>query len=268
LFKNKKLYRLFIVLFILLVFFIPYIVNWLMSFHVTKVYGNTDSWISFLGSYIGSVISGFITLWGVKLSLEFTKLESIKNKLPEKIDNLEECLDLIEENIAALNKFNRLDTPENLSKPARFREKIMYAVDAQYNLVEKTIPNIHDYTTEIEKQLRSLLLKVDAKTYILYRDFSNGLRYEFAKHIQPIKDRLGSFQQELMEAYKESDGDIITTGYLSNIKLRSEHQDEINKILSDLYFAEREYLMAIEDRFFQLREDLLDILQKLRDELD
>jgi hypothetical protein len=179
---KKRNYKTIIILFAFILMIIPITVNNLMSFSITKVYGDTNAWIGFLGGYIGAIISGFITFLGVLLTLEFTKSEASKDKLPAKIDNLEECLDLIEDNIASLDHFNRIDVLDTLQQPAHFRRTVFYQVSSRYTL-SKTRTNVDDYTQGIEKQLRKYLIKVDSSAYIKYRSFSEQLEKNYKQNI-------------------------------------------------------------------------------------
>jgi hypothetical protein len=267
-FLRRKSYVLIIILFVFCLLSVPIVVNSLMSFNFTKVYGDTNAWIGFLGGYIGAVISGLITFLGVLLTLEFTKSETRKDKLPLQIDNLEECLDIIEGNLTTLNQLNQIDVQETINKQAHFRKTIFYTVGSEYNLLKKNDINIDDYTLLIEKQLRKHLIKVNAEAYISYRRFARNLEQNYLLHIEPITERLSTFQALVMEEYLAlNPGTIINTS-LANLKLSPNLLANRNKIIGDLYYKEYNYIASLIDAFSLIQIDLLDILESLRLKLD
>jgi len=125
---NKKIYYFCIIL----LFLIPIVVNQLMSFNIAKVYGDTNSWIGFFGSYIGSIVSGLITFVGVLLTIKFTREESRREKLPEKINNIEECLDYIEDKLNEIEILTRVDMEEALCKRSFERTTKLFTIDDNY----------------------------------------------------------------------------------------------------------------------------------------
>lgn len=265
---KKRPYLIIAILFIILLLFVPYVVNKLMGISITHIHGDSNTWITFLGSYIGSIVSGIITFLGVLLSLEFTKSQSKKDKLPEKIDNLEEALEIIEKNITALESFINVTSPEQLLMPAHFRQTVFYQIDARYKLSKKPFPNIDEYTVIVERKIRKHLIKVNSKAYQIYRRFSFNLKEKYINCISPINDKLIDFEKLLVQEYQATQGDIIMTSFLSNLKLSDEHNKLIHEIIGELYFKEKDYLYELFDTFIQFQEELLNILHQLRNELD
>lgn len=117
----------------IIVLLIPAGVNFLMSFKVVKVYGDTNAWIGFLGSYIGSVV----TLLGVLLTIRFTKNQARQEKLPEKITNVEECLDFVESILAEIDVLTRRDVQETLNKAPYERKYYLFNINDNYQLEKK-----------------------------------------------------------------------------------------------------------------------------------
>jgi hypothetical protein len=264
--SKRYLYLCIIVLFIILIFIIPFIVNWLMSFSVVKVYGDTNSWIGFLGTYIGSIISGLITFLGVLLTLEFTKKESRRDKLPEKIHNIEECLDFIEDVLGELEVLSRGDFEEILSKFSWERKYKLFEIDENYILRKKDIMNRLD--TEYVKKIRNYLVKVNSKSYASFKQFSNRLEGEYITHIKPIDDKLDAFQMEIIDVYQETDTATIISGNLNEIDLLEDHKQMIKEISSNLYYKEQEYIFALANTYRELKNELLEILFELTKEMD
>ncbi|MDR4928916.1 hypothetical protein [Peribacillus simplex] len=251
---------------------IPYLVNKLMGFNVTKVYGKTDTWIGFLGSYIGSVISGFVTLFGVMLSLKFTKYEAMKDKLPEKIEHLEECIDFIDESIDRLSVLERVDVLSEIAKPIHLRPTKLYHLDPNYNLTPKKNPNIDttidEYLKSSKKTIRKHLIKVNAEAHVRQNQFSHRLKKHYDVIMNPIEQRVENFQSIIIDAYKETHADEITTGYLVRIDLNDEHSTMLNTIIRDIHLAELKYLGSIIEIHDGLKDDLLVIFRQLTRKLD
>ncbi|MBB6218159.1 hypothetical protein HNQ80_004299 [Anaerosolibacter carboniphilus] len=67
-------------LMILLILIMPLIVNILMLFSTPLAKGNIDAWISFYGSYLGGVIGGIATIFGIYLTLKYSKEKDIDDK--------------------------------------------------------------------------------------------------------------------------------------------------------------------------------------------
>lgn len=264
---KRNYYWIIIILLLVLVLIIPIGVNWLMSFKVTNVYGGTSSWVSFFGSYIGSIISGFITFLGVLLTLEFTKAQSKKEKLPKIIYNLEECIDLLTNNISALSDFVRIESPENIIKPLHLRQNIFYVINSKYELDKSLVIDIDNFTINIERQIRQLLINVDSKSYKEFNEFVLSVREEYNNHIQPVKSRLIDFQFTLYENYND---DVIynTSGHLSNLELKPEHESIFKEIKVDLYKSEKKYLHSLINAYEMFYEKQLFSLKNFTSKLD
>lgn len=242
-----------------------------MGFNVTKVYGKTDTWIGFLGSYIGSIISGFVTLFGVMLSLKFTKYEAMKDKLPEKIEHLEECIDFIDENIDRLSVLERVDVSE-MARPLHWRTTKLYHLDHNYNFTPKKNQNIDttigEYLKSSEKTIRKHLIKVNAEAHVRHKQFSRRLKRHYDISINPIEQRVENFQSTIMDEYMKTHADVITNGYLVRIDLTDEHRTMLDIIIRDLHLAELKYLDSVIDTYDDFKDDLLDILGRLTKKLD
>ena len=62
-----------IILSILLVFGIPLAVDWLIIANDVPSNISNSDWVGFLGSYIGAIIGGVVSLIGIGVTIRFTK---------------------------------------------------------------------------------------------------------------------------------------------------------------------------------------------------
>lgn len=73
-----------LIILILILIFGPVIVNFLMSFRIWEVYGDENIWIPSLSTYygaiLGGVISGLLTLFGVRLTIN-TSTEEVNRTI-------------------------------------------------------------------------------------------------------------------------------------------------------------------------------------------
>ena len=264
--KSSRLYIIITILFITLLIVIPTVVNHLMSFKVIKVYGDTNTWIAFLGSYIGSIISGLITFLGVLLTLEFTKKESRRDKLPEKINNIEECLDYIEERLAELEMLTRIDMEEILSISTHERNLKLFDIDGNFILKNKTVTN--NLTKEHVKIIRNYTVQIDTKAYEYFLNFNKTLAKAYLKFIIPIDDKLSSFQTNVIDTYKDTDIMIIigNENTLDEIELNADDKTALNEIKSELYRTEPDYINDMQNAYMYLRRKLRFLLLDLTKE--
>lgn len=262
---SKKTYY---ILIIILLFTIPILVNHLMSFKVTKVYGDTNTWIGFLGSYIGAIISGIVTVFGVLLTIKFTREESKKDKLPEKINNLEECLDYLEDVLEDLDKLRMNDLSDVLYRKPSDRAKLLFDVDANYLLVKRE--NFNDFIKTHVKKIRGYTVKVDTQAYQAFRKFTDKLDTDYKNSIGLIESSLRGFQMHVIDNYMETHDMIITSNNhkLDEIDLDEEDAQRIEKLKSDLYYKESDYIYELDEAYYQLKNALEDILVKLTDDFD
>jgi hypothetical protein len=72
----------------------------------------------------------------------------------------------------------------------------------------------------------------------------------------------------IIEEYMDTHPEYIVSGHLANIPKSEEHSHILNKIIGDLYYAEKIYISSLIETFSNLEEDLLFILETLRKQLD
>ena len=75
-----------------LVFSLPLLVDWLIIGNSIPSNISNSGWVSFLGSYIGALISGFISLAGIILTIRFTREQ---NKIDRELQ-IRPCFDIVQ----------------------------------------------------------------------------------------------------------------------------------------------------------------------------
>lgn len=238
-----------------------------MGFHINKIYGDTNTWISFLGTYIGSIISGVITFIGVMLTIQFTRNENRRDKLPEKITNLEVCIDFVEECLDEIGVLKNVDIEELFYKGSHDRKLLLFDIDDNYILIRKE--NHKNLTRDYLKKIRNLTVLADTEAYWFYTNCKNEIHEAFINHIDSIESRLQAFQVSLIDNYLEDYDEIIISnnGRLTEIPLSSEDMILLNSIKSQLYRGEQKYIFELELAYGELLTGLNGVLYELTYEL-
>ncbi|MFU2014795.1 hypothetical protein ACM6Q7_06915 [Peribacillus butanolivorans] len=199
--ENKQSILIITILTIIAIFAIPIGVNALMGRHFEgkTVYGNASTWIAFFGSYLGSILSGVITLVGVLLTIRYTQKQSLlslsreeeqhkenmrfvqeenrREKLPEIINNIEECIDFVEEALEELEFLSRGDFEEILNVTrAEKKLKVFYINDA-YHLAKTD--KLVDLTKNYLKTIRNYTVKAATPAYEVFLRFSSYLKISY-----------------------------------------------------------------------------------------
>jgi len=261
---SKKNKNTILIISCIIVLLIPAGVNFLMSFKVVKVYGDTSAWIGFLGSYIGSVV----TLLGVLLTIRFTKNQARKDMLPEKIANVEECLDFIENILDKIEGLEGRDIEETLYKNSDERRYFLFDINYNYQLEKKEV--LDNIIKNHPKKIRNYAVKSDTEAYRSYNKFVDNLETIYMHHIGEIDDRLRGFEGLVIDRYSDTHDMIIYSndGRLNDIELDEEDLEKIRDIRSSLYYKEIDYTYDLKETYESLREDFQRILEKLAKEFN
>lgn len=242
-----------------------------MSFNIIKVYGDNNTWIGFLGTYLGSIISGLVTFFGVLLTIKFTEEEGRKDKLPEKINNVEECLDYIEDIIEELRGIKRKDTTymdfqKNSRPPKRY---YLFRINYNYELVETEDFN-KLLSKEHRKKIRNYTVNINTEAYCLSKKFNISLDENFKKYILPLKQKLQDFQWHIISNYDEAAEMVFNTNVhkLQKIKLSEEDTELLQDNYLLLHHREIDYAYALTYTYEELKMGLEDILDKLMKEFN
>ncbi|MDW4528099.1 hypothetical protein R3398_17165 [Rossellomorea marisflavi] len=112
----------------LIIFLLPLGVNALMFIPLGALVSENIIWIGFFGSYLGGIVSGLLTLRGVRLTIEENQKKSLMESLPEKLMYLEEIIFILERQKKLLIKnFKEEDAPSKLNP--RYRDRIKYTLE-------------------------------------------------------------------------------------------------------------------------------------------
>lgn len=95
-YKKRKIY--YIVIGFLIFLWLPYIIDFLIIGRIKTNITNVDTWLGFMGSYLGSGLGAGITLIGVFYQLDFSKKLEEKNRLSGFISYLNYSLKNISSN--------------------------------------------------------------------------------------------------------------------------------------------------------------------------
>ncbi|MGF9738581.1 hypothetical protein ABEX38_14275 [Priestia megaterium] len=258
---------------------VPAFVNYLMGVHTVKVYGDAPAWIGFLGTYIGSILSGAITLIGVLLTLKHSEKESKKAvvlakaetrraKLPTMIAHTEECIDIVYEFVEKIQEFEKVDISDLVKKPSERRNKF-FTVDGDFLLTttEKFVSLENEFHKN-KKLIRNHMVQIDEYAYQCYRRFEEEFRELYEYRIEPIENELIEFQGHIVSKYMNEYGDIITNMEvrLNSIVLEREDLLRFESILRKLKTAENKYITDLNDIHFELDNRLNQILLRFSDE--
>ncbi|PID23395.1 hypothetical protein [Sporosarcina sp. P7] len=110
--RIRPIYWFLLVGFTLLAIFLPIGINNLMSIESPKILApngvvTSNDWIGFMGSFIGSLIAGVLTLGGVYLTIKEQRVESMIEKFPKKLQQLDNIYEFFNsEEIGNIKKHN------------------------------------------------------------------------------------------------------------------------------------------------------------------
>lgn len=251
--QRKVMITSWLILFLIVMVLIPIGVNYLMSFKVVKVYGDNNAWIGFLGTYIGSLLSGVFTFGGVLLTIkftrEFTREESRRDKLPEKIDNMEQCLDYIEDVIM-------IEIQMLKGRSFEGRTFNAFEIDDNYGLYF-TEP-VKDLLKKHLRATRNYIVKADTDAYEYHVSFVKNLDNLARSYVEPLHEKLEAFQREIIRKYEESHDMIIYSdnGKLTEIDLSEEDEEIIDDIRLEVYETDVAFVDMIEGMFNEYHEGL------------
>lgn len=237
---------------------LPLIVNTLMYFRVERfpARGNLSTWITFFGSYLGSVVAGLATIVGVYLTirftqsqnkelLEFTRKESQRERLPDMIHNLQECLDILECVKGKMEKTKNQGMKRNPSNDATNENLLLYYLDSELRLSKKESYN--DLNKTYPQQVRNYTVKVDAFAYEVFLQLSKNLDTAYEKHMPTFEAEYKDFLERIIKSHKIFDihGNKLRNMYLFEGRLISEERNSLKILRKELYSKDNEYFNEI-----------------------
>ncbi|MEY9979703.1 hypothetical protein [Lysinibacillus sp. RC79] len=154
---------------------IPFFIEWISdSIIFNDKKGSFDSWLSFLGSYIGGIASGITTLLGIYIGIQYEKSNQKKHAAIANREDVKALYDwcfsvkIISENIES--DFSKVDNEQNnnINKKARELEVKISKVDYEwYQKLSALRKKYSDATWNIkcqkgdEKEFRDIIKNLD-----------------------------------------------------------------------------------------------------------
>lgn len=176
---DKKTSWLFVggVIIILIIF--PIITNALMFIKTYEVAGDSNTWIGFLGSFggaiIGGVISGAITLVGVRLTIEHAEKNRMLEEYPKKINSIEKLIQSLEDILEEIEGIMVVEE-EQYKEKNKARELQLFVIDD--NLDIYPTERYKELTTKFLFKIKEMILDINTQWY---KDFFN-LREKLEQH--------------------------------------------------------------------------------------
>ena len=152
--KSKKIIWL-VIIAILLVIIFPFIMDYFIIGNEVPSNISNSEWVSFLGSYVGAIISAMIGIVGVFLTIQYYKEQDEKSK--EEKNEL--ILSEIKKQYEIKYKFEFLEELElanrNISKAYESFNtiKILIEHDNKENCLNKISKGVWDYNLELSKSI-------------------------------------------------------------------------------------------------------------------
>jgi hypothetical protein len=137
----------------------PVLVNCLM-FIPFGLASDNITWVNFFGSYLGGVVSGLLTLQGVRLTIQGNRDKDYYDSLPKKIMFIEDIIFILERQNELLHKNNE-DTSPSVKNP-RYRERIKFILQylEEDGLLDKS-SKVNLETYRITRNLYDYLKKLN-----------------------------------------------------------------------------------------------------------
>jgi hypothetical protein len=235
------------------------VVDLLIILGVIKIlFGMNDSiigaLIGFIGAIIGGVISGAITLMGVRLTIDHAEKIRKQDAYPKKINNLEKLINKLESNLKEIETFLRLRPPFELNNNEDLR---LFFIDGNLNI--QPTEKYHDIVDKFLYELKEIILEIDSKwykDYFVLREKINQARREFQyneqlinlweyaqdyfmEHFEPLTDWKDLIEKHKLEEYNQVYKQIVSNEFqlinkiydiFSDFKLKAEiYQIELVK---------------------------------------
>lgn len=274
---------------------IPFGVNLLMKPQVGAA-GQTDTWISFFGSYIGSILSGLLTLIGVLLTINYTdrqnkikqertdesnirqlnftreenekmlreaRKETRRNKLPEMIYHLEEAIDLVKEQMNILDTWHKQDI--KILKKEYGRETSFIFIDKTYDL--GLSGRYLEMTSLKPKKIRNLAVKADTPAYEAFIQFSHEIEKGYPSNVKKIASELAEFRRSFVRSrYNKLHEHLQPDRDWTVFSLEGEEKRRLEELNREIFMKDQEYSLHLIVLYTTLHESLIKQLSNLAKE--
>lgn len=244
---DKKTRWLFVGGAIVILIIFPIITNALMFINTIKVAGNENTWIGFLGSFggaiIGGVISGAITLVGVRLTIEHAEKNRRIDEYPKKINNLEILIKKLEKNLEEIERFTWLPEPHKIFERQELR---LFFIDG--NLEVQPTEKYIDLTDNFLFEIKEIILGIDSAWYKDFYKLRNNLKYQ--------KMDLTQGNDDLRELWLEAQDYFLETFEpLTDWKEYAETHNKEKFITANNKIVSKEYkvISEIQNLFFDFK---------------
>jgi hypothetical protein len=182
--------------FYLCILLAPVLVNMLMFAPGGNLLAVSDNavWIGFFGSYLGGVISGILTLLGVRLTIKSSNDKEYMDTLPEKLLNTEEIILKLERQLELLNNLYKNQTSGTNTS---YRDRVKFILQFLENdglLYKSAKVNLTTY-----KAARRLYVYLKKVSYI---EFGHTLPHKeindsVDQTIKALKEERGKLEEKI-----------------------------------------------------------------------
>lgn len=176
-----------LILFFGFVIFIPIIVNFLMMFTTPLTIGNYEHWISFFGSYFGSIIGGLFTLLGIRYTLK----QADKKEFIESFNSIMKHLEDLNDDL--FHVYGLIQCEQRKDVQGAKNENFFILNELEEDMLDSAI-NV-DFQTYINT--KSLLKCIKKHYKILQQNESGSHRNENLKEIKYLYDELKKTEKRL-----------------------------------------------------------------------
>ncbi|WP_404443477.1 hypothetical protein LG307_14840 [Sutcliffiella horikoshii] len=220
----------------------PILTNTLMFIKTIPVAGDESVWIGYIGTFggaiLGGVISGALTLIGVKLTIRDSEKIRALNEYPKKINSLENLITAIEENLIELEKFTRVKDPFDINSKDELQ---LFWID--HNLQLQATEEYKKLTSEFLKRIKEDVLHIDSKGYrefFILRNKLDGIKNTFSTN-----EKLNELWHEAQDYFLHHYDPLMTwKDYAEKIK-----KDEYNEIYTEITRDEYKLIFDIYELF-------------------
>lgn len=207
-----------------------------------------DALIAIIGA-TGSIVGGFITLIGVKMTINANEKQRKKEVFPRKIKHLEDTIAYLDKIEDDFEKYNSL----------RFdfrggNRQLFFRIDKSYG--PETTELFKKHTEDDVKKIRDELIFVDSYVYQIFLEFKYKIDNLYMQEFWDAEYSLGIFREDLVEHYMNKGDCDLTSIPWTELEL-NEEQEAQRKVVERKYDRlEGIYIMHMGALFSDLKYQL------------
>lgn len=257
---NKWIWK-FVLYSVIIMLLFPIITNGLMFVGDFKVAGDDKTWIGYLGSFwgaiLGGIISGTITLMGVRTTINHNEELRNKENFPNKLYRLEKLISYLENTYKEFEDMMALDFGEKRS--------FFYSIDTNYNLYKSE--RFYRYTNQLFEKLNEDIVYVDSKTYKMFFEFRRKVNDLYQEVMWDVEYNLFEFTQDLIDKFI---GEDINPMYINweELSLNDDQKSRLSELKRQLNKSEKKYIYCQSEMIQDLKYQITDHYMKLIDEMN